>query len=138
MLFIFDENFPAEFVKGFSIIEKANKRRNIQADIVSAIDFMGKTGASDEELIEMANEKNAVIVTHDSDFKRIKHYKLLLVKHKVGYIYFHVKSGGGYHYWDIVTAFVNKWEDITSSVSKATHPFAFEINKKGHLVPLPF
>jgi predicted nuclease of predicted toxin-antitoxin system len=138
MLFIFDENFPPEFVRGFSIIEKADKRRKVQADIVTSSDFTGKTGFSDESLIEMANGKNAVIVTHDSDFKRIKHYKPLLIKHKVGYIYFSVKSEGDYHYWDIVTSFVNKWQDITSSVLKSKHPFAFEINKKGHLVSRPF
>lgn len=137
MLFIFDENFPPDFVKGFSIIQKANKKSAIKAEIVTTVEFIGKQGASDETLIAMAAEKNAVIVTHDSDFKRIKHYKPLLIKHKVGFIYFKVKKGG-YHYWDIVKAFVNKWEDITAEIDQSNHPFAFEISKNGQLAKLPF
>ncbi len=46
MLFIFDENFPSEFVKGFSILEKANKRTKILVDVIFSVDFMGKRGAS--------------------------------------------------------------------------------------------
>ena len=44
----------------------------------------------DEEIIAKATNQNAVIITHDSDFKRIKHYKPLLIEHNVGYIYFKV------------------------------------------------
>lgn len=137
MLFIFDENFPHEFVSGFSTIEKANRKTPIKVDIVFAVDFMGKKGASDEEIIAAASQKDAVIVTHDGDFKRIKHYKPLLIEHKVGFIYFKVPSGK-YMYWDIVKAFINKWEDLKTEISKSEHPFAFEINKQGHLQKLPF
>jgi predicted nuclease of predicted toxin-antitoxin system len=98
MLFIFDENFPPEFIKGFSTLEIANRRSEIKVDIKSAIEFMGKIGADDLEIIKKASKKDAVIVTHDSDFKRIKHYKPLLVEHNVGYIYFKVPKGK-YHYW---------------------------------------
>jgi predicted nuclease of predicted toxin-antitoxin system len=86
MLFIFDENFPPEFVRGFSIIEKANKRSPFSVDIVFSPDIMGKQGSSDEEIIAKAAKKNAVIVTQDTDFKRIKHYKSLLIQNNVGYV----------------------------------------------------
>ena len=137
MIFIFDENFPPEFVKGFSILEKANRRSPISVDVVFSNDFMGAPSSTDEEIITKATKKDAVIITHDSDFKRIKHYKPLLIMHKVGYIYFKVPKGK-YQYWDIVKAFINKWEDLKEEISKATIPFAFEINKQGHLNPLPF
>lgn len=137
MLFIFDANFPHDFVKGFSILEKANRKSSFQVDVIFSDDFMNRVGATDEEIIEKASSKNAVIITHDSDFKRIKHYKPLLSHHKVGFIYFKVPSGK-YHYWDIVKAFVNKWEEIKEEISKSEHPFAFEINKQGHLTNLQF
>lgn len=46
MLFIFDENFPPEFVRGFAIIEKANKRSPFLVDIVFSSELMGKQGSS--------------------------------------------------------------------------------------------
>jgi hypothetical protein len=137
MLFIFDENFPPDFVKGFAIIEQANHRSSISVDVIFSIDFMGYVGATDIEIIEKASKMDAVIVTHDSDFKKIKHYKPLLIEHNVGYIYFKVPKGG-YHYWDIVKAFVNKWEDLKLQISNSNSPFAFEINKLGQLVKLSF
>jgi len=137
MLFIFDENFPPEFVRGFAIIEKANKRSPFPVDIVFSQDLMGKQGSADEEIIAKAAKKNAVIVTQDSDFKRIKHYKSLLVQHGVGYIYFKVPSAKN-HYWDIVKAFVVKWEELKEAISRSTHPFAFEINKLGSINKLSF
>ena len=137
MLFIFDENFPPEFVKGFSILEKANLRTPIPVEVIHSNIFMGKSGYSDEEIIEKAAKCDAVIVTHDSDFKRIKHYKTLLIEHKVGYIYFKVPKGK-YQYWDIVKAFINKWEDLKIAISSSQIPFAFEINKLGDIQNLPF
>jgi hypothetical protein len=136
MLFIFDENYPHEFVKGFSIIETANRHNPIKAEIVFVGDFMGKLGARDEEIIEKASKQKAVIVTHDSDFRRIKHYKSLLMEHEVGYIYF--KQPKVYKYWDIVKAFVNKWDEIKESIKNETIPFAYEINKTGQLSKLTF
>src|SRR4051812_32916089 len=94
MLFIFDENFPREFVHGFSILEKANKRTKIKVDIIFSPNLKGcKMGSPDIEIIKAASKQNAVIITHDSDFKRIKHYKPLLAQHSVGYVYFKVPRG---------------------------------------------
>lgn len=141
MLFIFDENYPPAFVEGFKILETANKKSPFSVQVVFSVDFMGgvrfdkngrRVSIPDEEIIVKADQKNAVIITHDSDFKRIKHYKALLVKHKVGYIYFKVPSGK-YTYWEIVKAFIIKWEEIKEQISKASHPFAFEIDKNGRL-----
>lgn len=138
MLFIFDENYPPGFVEGFAIIEKADKRNPITSNVIYSCDFMGGVqGSPDEDIIAKASQLNAVIVTQDSDFKRIKHYKPLLIEHKVGYIYFKTVKGRN-SYWDVVRAFVNKWEEIKDKISKAEHPFAYEINKNGHLNQLPF
>ncbi|HEX8039458.1 MAG TPA: hypothetical protein VF490_09905, partial [Chryseosolibacter sp.] len=87
-------------------------------------------------IIIRAAQQQAVIVTHDSDFKRIKLLKTLLVQHQVGYIYF--RTPKKYIYWDYVKKFVNHWEEIKEAVSNATHPFAFEIGKVGGISPLEF
>lgn len=138
MLFIFDENYPPGFVDGFAIIEQADKRNPISSTVVYSCDFMGGVqGSTDEEIITKATQMNAVIVTQDSDFKRIKHYKPLLIEHKVGFIYFKTVKGKN-SYWDVVRAFVNRWEDIKEKISKTAHPFAFEINKNGQLNALDF
>lgn len=136
MLFIFDENYPAEFVKGFAILEKANRKSLIQVDVIHSGDFIG-LGADDIDIIQKASQQDAVIVTHDSDFKRIKHYKPLLIQHNVGYIYFKVPKGK-YEYWDIVKAFINRWEDLKTEISKSIAPFAFEISRQGQITKLPF
>lgn len=138
MLFIFDENFPVSFVEGFSLLEKANRRSTLSVDVAQhASMYMGRIGASDEEIIEAAKSKNAVIITHDSDFKKIKHYKPLPVKHRVGYVYFKIPKGR-YEYWDIVKAFINCWENLKKEISQSTHPFAKEVNARGQINNLHF
>lgn len=137
MLFIFDENFPPDFVKGFSILEKANKLSTTTIEVISVIDYMGKRGSTDQEIIKKATKQDAVIVTHDSDFRRIKSYKPLLIEHSVGYVYFRVPKGK-YAYWDIVKAFINKWEELKSLIVDSPHPFAFEVHKDGRIQKLSF
>lgn len=137
MLFIFDENYPPEFVKGLAILEQANHRTPVKSEIVFAVDYMGRRGANDEDIIQKATQQNAVIITHDSDFKRIKHYKPLLIEHNVGYIYFKVPKGG-YHYWDIVKSFIAKWEELKKSIQNDTIPFAYEVSKTGQIQRLDF
>jgi len=138
MLFVFDENFPVEFVHGFSVLEKANRRSKISVEVVFSPEFNGcKIGSIDTDIIKAASNKYAVIVTHDSDFKRIKHYKTLLIEHKVGYIYFKVPKGV-YEYWDIVKAFINKWEELKEQISNSEIPFAFEVSKQGQITKLNF
>jgi hypothetical protein len=43
-----------------------------------------------------------------------------------------------YQYWDIVKAFVNKWEELKTEISISKIPFAFEINKQGEINNLRF
>lgn len=137
MLFLFDENFPPKFVEGFSILVAGDRKQKITSIIQTSSEFMNRLGASDEEIIRAATQRNAIIVTHDGDFKRIKHYKPLLVQHRVGFICFRVPKGT-YRYWDIVKAFVNKWEEIVSLCSDSSHPFALEVTKQGQINKLGF
>lgn len=136
MRLIFDENIPKDFVTGFAIIEKANKRDPIKAKLEHVSDVLGH-GFTDEEIIEKAKNSHAVIVTLDRDFKKIKHYQKLLQDHRVGYIYFK-SPRESYKYWDLVEAFIYSWPNLKKAISEASHPFAFEINKKGEISKLTF
>ena len=137
MLFIFDANYPPDFVKGLSIIDKADKHSKIPVEVIFSGDFMGSVDCDDEEIIIKASNRNAVIITQDRDFKKIKHYRALMQEHQVGYIFFRIPNGK-HLFWDIVKSFINSWAEIKENVSKSEHPFAFEINKKGELSPLTF
>jgi len=94
---------------------------------------MKRSGASDTELIAAASKREAIIFTHDKDFRRIKHYKELMIQHEVGYVYFKTPREGGYHYWDMVTSFVNRWEELKKKIKSDALPYAYEVDKKGHL-----
>lgn len=138
MIFVFDENYPIEFVHGLATLERANKRSKIKAEIFYSPEADGcGYNASDEDIIEAFAHREAVIVTHDLDFKKAKHYKPLLRDYEVGYVIFRVPKGG-YYYWDIVKAFINKWEELKEKISQSEHPFAWEVNKHGHLTQLRF
>lgn len=138
MILVFDENYPIEFVHGLATLEKANKRTNLKAEILFSPEVEGcGYDADDDIIIQAFSKKEAVIVTHDQDFKRVKHLKDLLIEHEVGYIIFRVPKGV-YHYWDIVKAFINKWEELKEKISRGRHPFAFEVTKQGHILDLSF
>jgi hypothetical protein len=138
MIFVFDENYPIEFVHGLAILEKANKRTPIKVEILFSPEVEGcGYNADDDVIVKEFSKKEAVIITHDQDFRRVKHLKPLLIEHQVGYIIFRVPKGI-YHYWDIVKAFINKWEELKQKISTANHPFAFEVTKQGHVIDLSF
>lgn len=77
MVFIFDENYPPSLSQGLEKLESANKLSPIRVQVIHAIDFMKKRGSKDEDIIIAASNMDAIIITHDSDFKRIKHYKTI-------------------------------------------------------------
>ncbi len=139
MLFIFDENYPKKLSEGLNLLEQGNRMSPIAVSVIDAISFMGRRGATDIEIIIAAADKDAIIITHDADFRRIKHYKQFLLQHKVGYIYFKTpKMKGGYHYWDIVKTFVSKWEELKQNISQDTHPFTYEVGKTGGISKCSF
>jgi predicted nuclease of predicted toxin-antitoxin system len=129
MIFIFDENYSPKFAEGLSLLEQGNHKSKNKVEVHHIIKFFGKKGATDEEIIEFLSKKNAVIITQDSDFKRIKHYKSLYKEHKVGAVFF--KTYKQLTYWDMLISLLQKWEDLKEKLSKDTLPFVYEVNKKG-------
>ena len=138
MKFVFDENFSPAIVSGLSTIDAGAKNATIKADIISSFVLVGPSKA-DEDIIEAASHMDAIIITHDRDFKNIKRYRAKMKAHKVGFILFRVPPRR-YEYWDIACAVISHWEEIKSNfpLSDEGHPIAFEVNKTGQLQRLYF
>jgi len=129
MLFIFDENYSYKLAQGLKLIEQGNLKSAIQVDITH-IKLLSLEGASDEDIIEAAGKKDGIIITMDKDFKHIKHYYQLYKQHNVGVVIFR-SSKKVIYYWDIVVAFINRWESLKKLLSEDDRPFAYEINSRG-------
>ena len=129
MLFIFDENYSNRFAQGLKLIEQGNLKSSIPVDITH-IKLLSLEGAADEDIIEAAGKKNGIIITMDKDFKHIKHYYQLYKQHNVGVVIFK-SSKNVIYYWDIVVAFINRWENLKKLLSEDDLPFVYEINSGG-------
>lgn len=91
LLFLADENIHPEFIAWL----------NKQGIITTSIGVLELNGNSDEAILKYAEEKNMVIITHDSDFGRIVFTNQLL---KTGIIYLrpgHISFN--YHFETFVT-----------------------------------
>jgi predicted nuclease of predicted toxin-antitoxin system len=110
MVFLFDENIPYKLAQGFILIEEAENSPKIKAT-VSHIKILNREGATDEEVIQIAGEMKAIIVTFDKDFKHIRSYYPLYKKHNVGIILLKLDKRES-NYWGIVKLLTNNWEKI--------------------------
>lgn len=130
MFYIFNENMPRGLAQGLDLIEGSNHRTSVKVKVQHATDFMGRKGASDEEIIAAASRKKAIIFTKDKDFKHIKLYHALYREHEVSVVFFRT-SRTVVTYWDMVTSFINRWEDLKQLLAASTPPAAFEITLRG-------
>jgi predicted nuclease of predicted toxin-antitoxin system len=129
MFFLFDENVPYKFVRGLSLIEEANYKTEISAQISHPKDINNQ-GASDEAQIEYAGMHNGVIVSFDKDFKHMKSYYPLYKQFKVGVIVLNLTKKES-NYWGIVKTIINRWEELKIAANETERPFVLEITSKG-------
>lgn len=129
MKFLCDENFPVNLVAGLSTIELSNHHTPRKAEIIHTKQ-LGISNYSDEEIIEVAGNQKAIIITQDKDFKHFKHYKELYKHHDVGVVLYKA-YGGKDRYWDKVTAFVNQWEKIKKLAHETPRPFVIQFDVRG-------
>lgn len=129
MYFLFDENVPHRFVEGLACIEYSNRKSPCQAT-VSHPKLIGKEGSTDEEIISLAGERQAIIISFDKDFKHIRSYYPLYKQHKVGVVFFRLSKKES-NYWGIVTLIINQWEELKMKLKDESPPFAYEISKQG-------
>ena len=73
MIFIFDENYSPKLAAGLHLLEQGNLKSDNHAEITHIVTLAGKYGTEDEQLIKIAGNKKAIIVTQDTDIKKIKH-----------------------------------------------------------------
>ncbi len=129
MVLLFDENVPQKIAEGLGLLELANYKSKYKAE-VTHISVLGKAGIDDEDVIKLAGELKATIVTFDGDFKHKKHYYSLYKEHNVGILLFK-SSKSIINYWDNVVLIVSRWEELKEKISKANRPFALELGKNG-------
>lgn len=131
MVFLFDAQMPVKLAHGLEIIDQDNTPKNKEHEIYHADALLGQ-GAKDPEVIEKAKELNAIIVSEDDDFKRIKSNKALIKQYKLGYVLYKPPTHGA-RYWEKVCAFILAWEDLKKKISQTEKPFIFKIDKKGNI-----
>lgn len=128
MKFICDENFPVNLINGINLIEKSNHKSPNMGEIIHTKD-LGASNYTDEEIIVLAGEHNAIIITEDKDFKHFKHYKALYKEHNVGVLLYKPYRKKN-RYWDKVMSIVDDWEDIKNLISETGKPFVIQFDLK--------
>jgi len=131
MRFLFDANMPLRLAKGLELLDQENLGRiNIE---ISHADQECGSGATDAEVIQKAANINAIIVSEDDDFKRIKANKQLIQKLNVGYVLYKPPKKHGIRYWEKAKAFILCWENLKQKIKEIEPPFILNIDKKGNI-----
>ena len=126
MLFVFDENFSKNLAAGLDLLEKSNPSSKIPVDVISAEQLMGRRGATDPEIITAAGS-NGVVFTKDKDFRQIKLYARVIEQSGAKVLFF--KSSKKFvFFWDILTALVERWEEIKDILNKPVPPYVYEFD----------
>ena len=131
MYFIFDANMPLRLVKGLELLDQENRSGTIKIKIDHS-DKVVKVAATDADIIKYASKVDAIIISEDDDFKRIKSNKALLKSLGVGYVLYRPPKHGA-RYWEKVQAFIIGWEKLKEKIRTLTKPFVLVINKKGEI-----
>ena len=126
MLFVFDENFSKRMAAGLDLLEKSNPGSTIPVDVIAAEILMGRRGAHDWEIIN-AMGKDGVFITKDKD---VKYWKLLrkVIEDNDARVLFFMHSKKLIYFWDILTAVINRWDEMKEVLSRVTPPYIYEFN----------
>ncbi len=116
-------------LRGLSIIEKSNHKSQYKGEIIHTKD-LNIGDYIDEDLIKVAGNQDAIIITQDKDFKHFKHYKELYKQNNVAVVMYRAYNGKD-KYWDKVIAFVNQWEKIKKMSAETERPFVIQFDTKG-------
>ena len=130
MLLVFDENYSPYLAEGLGILEKANDHSPYKVDVSHIISLAGKRGTPDEAVIEIVGRNKGIVLTQDTDFRKLKHSGPLFKQHKTGAIFFHSTSRKMI-FWDMVVSFINNWERIKEIAHMEKPPFVYKIGIYG-------
>ncbi len=126
MRFVFDENFSKRLAEGLDLLEKSNPGSIIPVDVISAENLMGRRGADDTEIIAKMGS-DGVFITKDKDFKYWKLLKNIIVENDAKVLFF-MHSKKLIFFWDILTAMINRWEEMKEVLNKDVPPYIYEFD----------
>lgn len=115
MLVYFDENFSKYFAHAINSLEE----KDGEIQVRSVTDFF--SGMPDMELIPLLANEGAVLVTKDTDFKRIKAQMDLMKQHKLG-VFFFKPPTLGMPKWDEIQHVIKAWPQIRNQILKKHKP----------------
>jgi ISXO2-like transposase domain len=118
------------------ILEQGNDKSKEVIIHIDHADKLLKIGATDPEVIIEAGKTNAIIISQDDDFKRIKSNLALIKQLKVGYVLYRPPKRGS-RYWEIVEAFIGGWKTLKDKLTNDTPPFVYQIEKDGKIQKVP-
>lgn len=131
MLFVFDENFGINLAAGLDLLEKSNPASKISVTVLSAIDFMGRKGAQDHEILEALGHRG-VFFSKDKDFKQLKLYSKIIEGKKAKVLFFKY-SKRMVLFWDVLTELVTHWEKIKTELNNSAPPYVFQFSYGGQI-----
>lgn len=133
MHYIFDANLSHRLAEGLHILEQGNDRSREPIVFIVHADKVGELGrgATDAQIIAYAGKTQAIIISQDDDFKRIKSNMQLLKGLSVGYVLYRTPKKGGARYWEIVEAFISGWKQLKTKIAETSLPFVLQVDRKG-------
>lgn len=128
--FLFDACLPHRLAQGLELMDQENTR-DINIKITHVATEYGD-GILDPDVVPIAQKLNAILVSEDDDFKKVKAVKALVKNLKVGYVLYKPPPHG-IRYWEKSVALILAWENLKEEVRNRTPPFILTINKNGHI-----
>ena len=129
MLFVLDENFQKNLAPGLDLLERGNLGSKIPVRVIAADEFMGRKGATDEEILDALGDKG-VFFSKDKDFKQLKLYAKVIEGQKAKVLFFKY-SKKMVLFWDLLIELVTHWEKIKDELSKPAPPYVFQFSFGG-------
>lgn len=128
MIVFLDENFPPQLANALDILQKHLNLKNNTSIEVKAIKEYFRQGIPDEEWIPKVGTMKGIVITRDHRIQTTRHQKELCIQHGLGVFFFDLIKGA--KYWQIVTFFIERWEDILDKIQNNKTPFAYRYTSR--------
>lgn len=129
-LIFLDENFSQYFAESLNALEKREAVLKIESSRVLGV------GVDDLDLIPRIAESKGVLITKDTDFKKIQLHQASIKKHRIGVFFFHLSKGTDF--WTEIQFFYKAWPEVRRKILKNPNPpYLFEFKTNGKVKELP-
>ena len=120
MKIFFDENFSPKIAKALNELQLPHDGIEV---LSIAEEFRG---VADELWISEIAKRHGVVISQDFNIYKTIHQKELLVKNKIGFIFFCQPRKNQYKYWDWIKLIINNWEEIKIIAKSESKPFVHQ------------